>query len=114
MVWLSMVSQSKQRTKPKLYAGSRKTSRATAAIHAGQLLRMRDFFDIHVAGDAFEGRMGGRFQGGRIETRGHSSLAFPDTRAGIVAAGTVLGMQLRRLLAAEAGGQHGRNGSDPE
>jgi small subunit ribosomal protein S9 len=36
MVWLSMVSQSKARTKPKLYAGSRKTSRATAAIHAGQ------------------------------------------------------------------------------
>ena len=36
MVWLNMVSQSKQRTKPKLYAGSRKTSRATAAIHSGQ------------------------------------------------------------------------------
>lgn len=31
-----MVSQSKQKTKPKLYAGSRKTSRATAAIHVGQ------------------------------------------------------------------------------
>lgn len=31
-----MVSQSKQKGKPKLYPGSRKTSRATAAIHAGQ------------------------------------------------------------------------------
>jgi hypothetical protein len=87
---------------------------AQAAIHAGQLLRMRDLFDIHVAGDAFEGRMGGRFQGGRVETRGHSSLAFADAWAGIVAARTVLGMQLRRLLAAEGGGQQGRNGSEPE
>jgi small subunit ribosomal protein S9 len=31
-----MVSQAKQRTKPKLYPGARKTSRATAAIHTGQ------------------------------------------------------------------------------
>ena len=44
---------------------------------------------------------------------GHSGLALPDARAGIMAAGTVLGMQLRRLLAAEAGHQ-GRNGSEPD
>lgn len=44
---------------------------------------------------------------------GHSGLAFPDARAGIMAAGTFPGMQLRRLLAAEAGHQ-GRNCSEPD
>ena len=87
---------------------------AQAAVDAGQLVRMRHFFDVAVASDAIEGGMGGRFQGGRVEGRGHSGLAFPDTRAGIVAACTVLGTQLRRLLAAEAGDQKGRNGSEPE
>jgi hypothetical protein len=75
---------------------------------------MRHFFDIDVAGDALEGRMGGRFQGGRVEARGHSGLAFPDARSGIVAACAILGMQLRRRLAAEASGQQGRNGSEAE
>ena len=87
---------------------------AQAAVDAGQLFRMRHFFDIAVAGDALEGRMGGRFQGGRVEARGHSGLAFPDARSGIVAACAVLGMQLRRRLAAEASGQQGRNGSEAE
>jgi hypothetical protein len=58
--------------------------------------------------------MGGRFQGRRVEAWGHSGLALPDARTGIVAAGTVLGVKLRRLLAMEAGGQQGRNGSEPE
>jgi hypothetical protein len=31
-----------------------------------------------------------------------------------MAAGAVFGMQLRRLLAVEAGAQEGRNGSEPE
>ena len=87
---------------------------AQAAVDAGQLVGMRHFFDIAVASDAIEGRMGGRFQGRRVEARRHSGLAFPDTRAGIVAACAVLGMRLRRLLAAEAGGQEGRNSSEPE
>jgi hypothetical protein len=58
--------------------------------------------------------MGRRLQGGRVETRRHSCLAFANARAGIMAACTVLGTQLRRLLAAETGGQQGRNGSEPE
>jgi hypothetical protein len=87
---------------------------ALAAVDAGQLFRMRHFFDVAVAGHALQGGMRGRFQGGRIESRRHSGLAFPGTRAGIMAAGTVLGTRLRRLLAAEAGGQQGRNGSEPE
>jgi small subunit ribosomal protein S9 len=38
---LDMVSQSKQRTKPKLYPGARKTSRASAALTAGGQGRIR-------------------------------------------------------------------------
>ena len=87
---------------------------ALAAVDASQLFRMRHFFDVAVAGNAIEGGMGGRFQGGRVEARRHSGLALPDARAGIMAAGTVLGTRLRRLLAAESGGQQGRNGSEPE
>ena len=87
---------------------------AQAAVDRGQLFRMRHLLDVAVAGDAIEGGMGGRFQGGRVEARRHSGLALPDARTGIVAAGTVVGMRLRRLLAAEAGGQEGRNGSEPE
>jgi hypothetical protein len=75
---------------------------------------MRHFFDIDVASDAFEGRVGRRFQGGRVEARGHAGLAFPNPRAGIMAACTVLGTQLRRLLAAEADGQQAGDGSEPE
>ena len=75
---------------------------------------MRQLFDVAVAGHAIKGGMGGRFQSGRMEARGHSGLALPGTRAGIMAAGTVLGTQLRHLLAAEAGSQQGRNGTEPE
>jgi hypothetical protein len=58
--------------------------------------------------------MGGRFQSRRVKAGRYSGLAFPRARAGIVAAGTVLGVQLRRLLAMEATGQQGRNGSEPD
>jgi hypothetical protein len=75
---------------------------------------MWHLFDIAVACDALEGGMGRRFQRSRVEARGCSGLALPDTRAGIMAAGAVLGMQLGRLPAAEAGGQEGRNGSEPK
>ena len=67
---------------------------ALAAIDLGQFFGMRHFFDVAVAGDALERGMWGRFQGRRVEARGHSGLAFPDTRAGIVAAGTVLGSEV--------------------
>jgi hypothetical protein len=87
---------------------------ALAAVDRGHFFGMRHLFDGAVTGNALQGGMGGRFQGRRIEARRHSGLAFPDARAGIVAAGTVFGMKLRRRLAAESGGQQGRNGRDPE
>jgi len=64
---------------------------ARAAVHRRELFRMRDFLYGGVAGDAFQAGMRGRFQGGGIESRGHSRLAFPDTGAGLVAALTILG-----------------------
>ena len=87
---------------------------AQATVHRDQFFRMRHLFDIAVACDALEGGMGGRFQRGGVESGGYTGLALPDTRAGIMAAGAVFGMQLRRLLAVEAGAQEGRNGSEPE
>ena|ERR1017187_2059675 len=87
---------------------------AEATVDRGRLFRMWDLFDIAVARDALDSGMGRRFQCCRVETRGYTGLPLPDTRAGIVAAGAVLGMQLRRLLARDAGGQEGRNGSEPE
>ena len=87
---------------------------APAAIDAGQLVRMGHFFDIAVAVHAFEGRMGGRFQGSRVEARRHSGLAFPGAGAGIMAARAIVVFWRSRLLAAEAGGQQGRNGSEPD
>ena len=87
---------------------------AQAAIDRSQLFRMRHLFDIAVARDAFNGGMGGRFQGARVETRRYACLALSGSRGGSMAAGTVVGMQLCRLLAAKAGGQDGRNGSEPE
>ena len=50
---------------------------AQAAIDAGQLFRMRNFFDVAVAGDAIQGGMGGRFQGGRVEAGGTPGWRFP-------------------------------------
>ena len=87
---------------------------AEATVDRGQLFRMWDLFDIAVARDALDGGMGRRFQCCRVEARGYSGLALSDTRAGIMAAGAVLGMQLRRLLPAEASGQEGRSSSEPE
>src|ERR1019366_3588031 len=86
---------------------------ARAAVDAGQPVGMRHFFDVAVAGHALEGRMGGRFQGGRVESRGYFRLALADARAGVMAACAVLGTRLRRRLAEQAGGQQGRNGSEP-
>jgi hypothetical protein len=45
---------------------------------------------------------------------GHSGLAFSDARAGIMAAGTILGTQRHRLLAPEAGGHQVRDCNGPE
>jgi hypothetical protein len=87
---------------------------AGTAVDFFQLLGVRNLLDLAVAGYATEGGMRGRLQGGRIETRGNSRLPLPGARPGIVAAGAVLGAQLRRLLAAEACRQHDRNGSEPE
>src|ERR1035437_4006291 len=53
------------------------TSLTQAAVDAGQLIRMRHFFDVAVASHAIERGMGGRFQGGRVEARRHSGLALP-------------------------------------
>jgi hypothetical protein len=78
---------------------------AKAAVHRRQLFRVWHLFDIGVACDAFNSGMRGRFQGGRVEARRYAGLALSGTRAGIVAAGTVVGMQLRCLLAAETRGQ---------
>jgi hypothetical protein len=69
---------------------------------------------VAVASDTIERRMGVRFPGGRIQTWGHSGRSFPDARDGLVAARTGLGTKLRRLRAAGAGIQPGRNGSEPE
>jgi len=73
---------------------------AEAAVDAGQLFRMRHFFDVTVTSHAFQSGMRGRFQGGQVKARGRSGLPFPDTRAGIMATCTVIGTQLCRLLAA--------------
>jgi hypothetical protein len=58
--------------------------------------------------------MWGRFQGGGIEARRHTGLAFSGARAGIMAAGTVLGFWWRGLLALKTRGQDDRNGSEPD
>ena len=76
---------------------------------------MRHLLDVAVAGNAIQGGVGGRFQGGRVDSPealrpGACQYAGRDRGSR-----TVLGMQLRCLLAAEAGGQEGsRNGSEPE
>src|ERR1035441_1772022 len=64
---------------------------ASAAIDASQFVRVWHFLDIAVTCDAFKGCVGGRFQGSRVEARGHSGLAFPGAGAGVVAARAVLG-----------------------
>ena len=90
---------------------------ATGTIDSGQLLRMGHCLDVAVACDAVQGGVGGRLQGGCVEARGHSRLARPDARTGIVTAGAVLGTwwcRWRRLLAAQAGSQQGRDGSEPK
>ena len=86
---------------------------ATAAVDFGQFFRVRHFLDFTVAGGALQGGMGGGFEGGLIETWGYSGLALAGAWAGIVAAGAVLGTGWLRGLAAEAGGQQDRNGSEP-
>lgn len=87
---------------------------ALAAVDGRHFFRMRQFLDAAVAGNAIDAGVGRSFQGGRMEAWRHSGLALPNLRAGIMAAGALLGTRCRRLLAVETGGQEGRNGSEPE